>query len=147
MFLQKWSQKQTEALQGQKKEIENRLLAQYKYIEKYKHWEKEKKEAQIKKIAELKGKHRLSVTEVKKLLEYKDWNADLTKHYADLLEELQDQLRTDYQESRQKELPDYPILMAIADEIGYDATGRPIEQNDLKEIGEELKNFINTIIK
>lgn len=147
MFLQKWSQKQTEELQGQKKDIENRLLAQYKYIEKYKQWEKEKKEAQNKKIAELKGKHRLSVTEVKKLSEYKDWNAELTKHYADLLEDLQDHLRSDYQEAKQKELPDYPILMAIADEIGYDATGRPIEQNDLKEIGEELKNFINTIIQ
>ena len=146
MFLQKWSQKQTEALQGQKKEIENRLLAQYKYIEKYKQWEAEKKDAQNKKISELKSKYRSSVTEIKKLPEYKDWNADLTKHYADLLEELQDQLRTDYQESKQKELPDYPILMAIADEIGYDATGRPIEQNDLKEIGEELKKFINKII-
>lgn len=87
----------------------------------------------------------MSITDIKKLSEYKDWNADLTKHYAELLEELQDQLRTDYQEAKQKELPDYPILMAIADEIGYDATGRPIEQNDLKEIGEELKKFIETL--
>ena len=145
MFLQKWSQKQTEELQGKKKEIENRLLAQYKYIEKYKQWETEKKDAQNKKVSELKSKYRSSVTEIKKLQEYKDWNTDLTKHYADLLEELQDQLRTDYQESKQKELPDYPILMAIADEIGYDATGRPIEQNDLKEIGEELKKFIKQL--
>lgn len=147
MFLQKWSQKHTEELQGQKKEIETRLLAQYEYIEKYKQWENEKKEAQNKKIAELKGKHRLSVTEVKKLPEYKEWNTELTKHYADFLEELQDQLRSSYQETKQKELPDYQILMAIADEIGYDATGRPIEQNDLKEIGKELKKFINTIIQ
>ena len=84
--------------------------------------------------------------EIKKLQEYKDWNTDLTKCYADLLEELRDKLRTDYQETKQKELPDYPIFMAIADEIGYDATGRPIEQNDLKEIGEELKKFITSII-
>ena len=146
MFLQKWSLKHTTELQEQKKAIEGRLLAQYKYLETYKQWEKEKKEAQNKKIAELKGKHRSSVTEIKKLPEYKDWNAELTKHYANLLEELQDQLRTDYQEEKQRELPDYPILMAIADEIGYDATGRATEQNDLKEIGEELKKFINTII-
>ncbi len=142
MFLQKWPQKHTESLQGQKKEIEERLRTQHKYMETYKQWEVEKKEAQKKKIDELKGKHHLSATEIKKLQEYKDWNADLTKHYADLLEELRDKLRTDYQETKQKELPDYPIFMAIADEIGYDATGRPIEQNDLKEIGEELKKFI-----
>ena len=147
MFLQKWTQKHTEELQGQKRAIEERLRTQYKYIETYKQWEREKKDAQNKKIVELKGKHRLSVTEIKKLPEYKDWNADLTKHYADLLEELQDQLRADYQDTKQKELPDYPILMAIADEIGYDATGRLIEQNDLKGIGEELQKFINSINK
>lgn len=147
MFLQKWTQKHTEELQGQKRAIEERLRTQYKYIETYKQWEREKKDAQNKKIVELKGKHRLSVTEIKKLPEYKDWNADLTKHYADLLEELQDQLRADYQDTKQKELPDYPILMAIADEIGYDATGRLIEQNDLKGIGEKLQKFINSINK
>ena len=147
MFLQKWTHKHTEELQGQKRAIEERLLTQYKYIETYTQWDREKKNAQNKKIEELKGKRRMSVTEIKKLPEYKDWNADLTKHYADLLEELQDQLRTEYQSVKQKELPDYPILMAIADEIGYDATGRPIEQNDLKEIGEELKKFINAIIQ
>ena len=147
IFLQKWTQKHTEELQGQKRALEERLRTQYKYIETYKQWDREKKDAQNKKIVELKGKHRLSVTEIKKLPEYKDWNADLTKHYADLLEELQDQLRADYQDTKQKELPDYPILMAIADEIGYDATGRQIEQNDLKEIGEELKKFINSIIE
>ena len=145
MFLQKWSQNHTEELQVQKRSIEERLRTQYKYIDTYNQWEKEKKEAQKKKIDELKGKHRLSVTEIKKLPEYKDWNADLTKHYADMLEDLQEQLRTEYQSAKQNELPDYPILMAIADEIGYDATGRPIEQNDLKEIGEELKKFINTL--
>ena len=146
MFLQKWPQKHTEILQGQKREIEERLRTQYRYIETYQQWEKEKKEAQKKKIEELKAKLHLSATEIKKLQEYKDWNTDLTKCYADLLEELRDKLRTDYQETKQKELPDYPIFMAIADEIGYDATGRPIEQNDLKEIGEELKKFITSII-
>lgn len=146
MFLQKWPQKHTEALQEQKKEIEECLRTQYRYIETYQQWEKEKKEAQKKKIEELKAKLHLSATEIKKLQEYKDWNADLTKCYADLLEELRDKLRTDYQETKQKELPDYPIFMAIADEIGYDATGRPIEQNDLREIGEELKKFITSII-
>lgn len=145
MFLQKWSQKHTEKLQGQKKEIEEYLRTQYRYMETYQQWEKEKKEAQKKKIEELKAKHHLSATEIKKLQEYKEWNADLTKCYADLLEELRDKLRTDYQETKQKELPDYPIFMAIADEIGYDATGRPIEQNDLQEIGEELKKFIKTL--
>jgi len=35
--------------------------------------------------------------------------------------------------------------MAIAEHIGYDATGRTIPQNDLPEITEELKRFISAI--
>lgn len=145
LFLQKWPLTRTKEIIEKKKSIENRLLTQYQYIEKYKQWEKEKKDAQNKKIAELKDVHRKSVTEIKKLPEYKDWNTELSMHYADLLEELRDQLRTDYQEAKQKEFPDYSILMAIADEIGYDATGKLIAHNDLKEIGDELKKFIKQL--
>jgi len=35
--------------------------------------------------------------------------------------------------------------MAIAEFIGFDATGRTIPQNDLTEITSELKRFITTI--
>lgn len=48
----------------------------------------------------------------------------------------------EYQKEKQNELSDYPIFMAIADEIGYDATGKKITNNDLDLIGEELKKFI-----
>lgn len=36
----------------------------------------------------------------------------------------------------------YEIFMAIAEHIGYDATGRPTPQNDLDTITEELKRFL-----
>lgn len=41
-----------------------------------------------------------------------------------------------------EEIDDYPIFMAIADYIGYDATGRDISKNDFPSILEEYKNFI-----
>jgi type I restriction enzyme M protein len=37
----------------------------------------------------------------------------------------------------------YPIFMAIADHIGYDATGRKDQQNDLDKIIEEYRKFCN----
>ncbi|MBU4338196.1 N-6 DNA methylase [Patescibacteria group bacterium] len=37
----------------------------------------------------------------------------------------------------------YPIFMAIADHIGYDATGRKDSKNDLDKIYEEFKKFEN----
>jgi len=41
-----------------------------------------------------------------------------------------------------EKLGNYPIFMAIADHIGYDATGRKDLKNDLTEIREEYKKFV-----
>ena len=48
-------------------------------------------------------------------------------------------------QAKQNKLPDYPIFMAIAEEIGYDATGKKTATNELDVIGEELKKFIATL--
>lgn len=42
---------------------------------------------------------------------------------------------------KNEELGDYRIFMAIADYIGYDATGREIPQNDLPQILERYRKF------
>ena len=39
--------------------------------------------------------------------------------------------------------PDEDIFMAIADDIGFDATGKPTKVNELDEIGVELAKFIS----
>ena len=38
-------------------------------------------------------------------------------------------------------IENYPIFMAIADNIGYDATGRKVPDNDLIKIYEEYQKF------
>ncbi len=40
--------------------------------------------------------------------------------------------------------PDEDIFMTIADDIGFDATGKPTKVNQLDAIGAELAKFINT---
>ena len=52
-----------------------------------------------------------------------------------------------YFASKQNILDDYPIFMAIAEDIGYDATGRETKTNELVEIGTELQKFITHINK
>jgi len=42
-------------------------------------------------------------------------------------------------------VPDYEIFMAIAEDIGYDATNRPTKNNELELIGPELARFIEAI--
>ena len=46
---------------------------------------------------------------------------------------------------RKTAMPDYSIFMAIAEQIGYDATGKETQVNELEMIGTELKKFIETL--
>ena len=46
--------------------------------------------------------------------------------------------------SENEKLGNYPIFMAIADHIGYDATGRKDPKNDLVDIYEEYKSFVKS---
>ena len=62
-----------------------------------------------------------------------------------ILDNLKEKLSEKYLESKQSELPDYPIFMAIAEDIGYDATGKPTSNNELIEIGNELRKFIESL--
>ena len=62
--------------------------------------------------------------------------------YAHKIDELKSLLADEYQQAKQNELVDYPIFMAIAENIGYDATGRKTTLNELDVIGEELGKFI-----
>ena len=70
---------------------------------------------------------------------------DLLAEYASKVDELKNRLTEEYQLARQRELVDYPIFMAIAENIGYDATGKKTAVNELDVIGEELKKFISTL--
>lgn len=145
LFLKKWSKEQTDKLVKAKKDIEAKLLKDSNYILQRQTWEAEIKQKQKAKADEIKGKQRISATAAKQTVEYKTWNADMLAEYANKIEELKSQLSENYQQSKQNELPDYPIFMAIAEEIGYDATGKKTVNNELDVIGEELKKFIATL--
>ena len=145
LFLRKWSKEQTDKLVKAKKDIEARLLKDSNYISQRQTWEAEIKQMQKAKADEIKGKQRISATAAKQTDEYKTWNADMLAEYANKIDELKSQLSENYLQSKQNELPDYPIFMAIAEEIGYDATGKKTGNNELDVIGEELKKFIATL--
>ena len=145
LFLKKWSKKETKNLVETKKNIEIRLLKDSNYISQRQEWEKEVKQKQKEKAEEIKNKRRKTITAAKQTEEYKSWNSELLAEYAEKVESLKTHLLEEYQQSKQKKLPDYPIFMAIAEEIGYDATGKKISNNELDIIGEELKKFINSI--
>lgn len=145
LFLKKWTKKESEQLVNTKKSIECRLLSDNGYLTQRQTWDKEIKQKQKEKANEIKSKHKISATDAKKTEDYKSWNADLLAEYGTKVEELKSTLTEAYLQTKQRELKDYPIFMAIAENIGYDATGKKTNINELDVIGEELKKFISTL--
>lgn len=145
LFLKKWSKEHTTSLVNKKKTIEASLLEASQYFAKRDLWDKEIRQKQKEKIASLKSCNLKTTTAIKQSSAYKEWNAELLAEYNAKIDELKSQLSDDYQIRKQRELPDYPIFMAIAEQIGYDATGKKTATNELDVIGEELKKFINSI--
>lgn len=145
LFLKKWTKKESEQLVNTKKSIEHRLLTDNSYLTQRQTWDKEIKQKQKEKADEIKVSQKISATAAKQTEVYKSWNAELLAEYADKVEELKALLTDAYQQAKQKELTDYPIFMAIAENIGYDATGKKTAINELDVIGDELKKFIDSI--
>ena len=145
LFLKKWKKEQTKGLIDAKKDIENKLLKDSDYISQRQTWETEIRERQRNKANDIKTRQRITATAAKQTEEYKTWNSELLAEYAGKVEELKTQLIEEYQKTKQSKLPDYPIFMAIAEEIGYDATGKKTAINELDLIGNELKKFIATL--
>ena len=145
LFLKKWKKDETDKLVQTKKAIESKLLKDNDYLAKRTLWDNEIKQKQKDKAIEIKGKQRISVTAAKQTEEFKSWNANLLAKHAEKIDELKNRLIEEYRKSKQQQLHDYPIFMAIAEEIGYDATGKKTATNELELIGEELKKFIATL--
>ena len=75
----------------------------------------------------------------------KDDKPKIQNEFKDKVNFLKEELAEKYLTAKQITLDDYPIFMAIAEDIGYDATGRETQNNELTEIGKELSKFINRI--
>ncbi len=75
----------------------------------------------------------------------KETTKAISDDIASKVEAIRFELSELYEERRRKDLPDYPIFMAIAEDIGYDATGRATKTNELEPIAIELARFIEAI--
>lgn len=142
IFLKKHSLSTTENIQSIKLKIQTKLKSDYKFNGKISKWDSEKK----KELKEMKGlQFTMPLAEFKKTDEYKVWRSSINSKYSDKINLLKEEIQEAFLEKSRAELPDYSIFMAIAEDIGYDATGKSTQTNELDWIGEELTNFINHI--
>ena len=78
----------------------------------------------------------------KKTEEYKAWKTEKSTEFTEQINELKERLEEAYLLEKQSTLLNYPIFMAIAEDIGYDATGKQTGKNEVDVIGAELARFI-----
>jgi type I restriction enzyme M protein len=145
IFLKKNNLTQSKLIQNLNLNIQDDIKKKFQYYEKIEVWEKEK----LKKIKMMEEFNfpdsTMSLADIKKTDDYKEWKSDLISSYSEKLIKLRNKLEAAYLEDRKSQTPDYPIFMAIAENIGYDATGKNTNNNELVIIGEELKRFIEQI--
>ena len=134
IFLKKHSVETTETLRNAKQNLQLDLISQNKLLDTTSAWEKEKQAL----LKPLKDKDNKEIQEKRKAI---------SDEFNDKLNAFKEELEERYQTEKSARLLNYPIFMAIAENIGYDATGKEISQNDLPQITEELRRFIETIEK
>jgi type I restriction-modification system DNA methylase subunit len=146
LFLRKHKQKISEKIANKKNQLKEQIKTDNKFLKTVEQWEKEKNEAikQLEKTAKEQNP-KANKKEIGEII--KDDKAKLQQAFTDKVNLLKEELTEKYFLAKQTALDDYPIFMAIAEDIGYDATGRPTGNNELIEIGKELAKFINHINK
>lgn len=76
---------------------------------------------------------------------FKNWQQATNDDYNERIAALREALEDDFLAKVKTQVDDYPIFMAIAEDIGYDATGRPTTQNELETVARELARFLENI--
>lgn len=146
LFLRKHKNKQTEKISNQKAKLKEQVKTDNNYIATVEKLEKEKADAIKKLEADAKAKNpKASKKEITEMIQA-DKSA-VQSAFTDKVNLLKEELTEKYFLAKQTALDDYPIFMAIAEDIGYDATGRSTNNNELIEIGKELSKFIAHINK
>lgn len=144
LFLKKYTAEQTEAIRYRRVALQDKLKdecgfeAQLDEIE-------GKKKTHLRDLTGFDNPDELTGSALKQSEAYKEWRKEVNAMYRKEVDTLKEVLTEQYTEAKQKILDDYPIFMAIAEDIGYDATGKPTSINELDFIGQELARFITAI--
>lgn len=141
LFLRKHNEKQTESINNQKIKLKETIKKDSNYIATIEKWEKEKASAIRRLEADAKALNpKANKKEIIEIIQTDKTAIQTT--FTDKVNLFKEELTEKYFLAKQKALDDYPIFMAIAEDIGYGATGRSTNNNELIEISKELSKFI-----
>ena len=137
LFLKKYTEQQSSNIKSLKLNLQDKVKTEHEYITKIKVLEDEKK-IKTKELASQHAKGSDALKEAKSIL---------NQEYKEKVDQLKDLMTDSYNLEKEEALKayDYDIFMAIAEDIGYDATGKETHNNELEYIGQELTKFIKSI--
>jgi len=144
LFLKKHTAEISENIKNQKTELQDNIKENNRYPDKLHQIETEKKR-HIKELQGLDSPENLEGKALKQSEAYKKRKKEITATYKEKIDALKERLIEKYLKQKQTALDDYPVFMAIAEDIGYDAAGRPTKNNELEIIGKEIARFIESI--
>ncbi len=143
--MRKHKDKQTEKISNQKAQLKEQVKTDNNYIATVEKWEKEKAAAIKKSEADAKAKNpKASKKEITEMIQA-DKSA-VQSAFTDKVNLLKEELTEKYF-WQNKPRWTTTLFLAIAEDIGYDATGRSTNNNELIEIAKELSKFIAHINK
>lgn len=144
LFLKKLTAAQTKRMQDTKQALKDSIASTGKLEQNLERIEREKKAA----LLTLGQQTEFAKLDVKVRRQNEAYSAaakGISDRFAAQVDELRFKLLERYEERRSQDLIDYDIFMAIADDIGYDATGRTTKINELEPITVELARFIQAL--
>ncbi|CAC5345664.1 MULTISPECIES: N-6 DNA methylase [Planktothrix] len=144
LFLKKYDLATTENIQARKLGLQDEIKIKHNYEDLLTELDKEKKE-QIKKLSGFDKGSNLEGKTLQDSEDFKEWKKEVNNEYRERIDEIKENLVEEYITEKQRLFNDYEIFMAIAEDIGYDATGKATNNNELDLIGEELTRFIDSI--
>ncbi len=143
LFLKKYSAEEKQARIDLRKNTQNNLISNsdegirlFKLLKKKKD-DVAKINKQIKQAEKVENKSEVEVLKRRR--------QTINEEYDEQIEFTKENLSDAYLEQYKQLLNDYPIFMAIAEDIGYDATGKETKRNELPAISKELAKFIKAI--
>ena len=145
LFLKKHTAEFTEKLKNHKTKLQDEIKDNNKYLKQLEKIELAKKQ-HLKDLTGFDNPAGLTGKALSQDPKHREWKACVNAQYKETIDSLKETLSEQYtQQQKAKTIDDYPIFMAIAEDIGYDATGKPTHHNELDTIGKELAEFIQAI--
>jgi type I restriction-modification system DNA methylase subunit len=144
LFLKKFTAAQTKNMRDTKQALKDSIRKQEHFMSALYALEQDKKKEllELLKLPDFAG---MTKADIRQTENYKEKSKDINERFANKVEDIRYRLSEIYDERRRRALPDYEIFMAIAEDIGYDATGRLTKTNELEAIAVELERFIEAI--